>query len=205
MKTIKHEKLKGGYSMGKKIIIDASYIAENDIEIMAMYEDGEELECKQADSEKEAIIIFNTIINIYAEPLQKAIYNAGMVTGGKYTLVYCNDFGFPVALKITFHGIELCTYAQYSDCVKLLFVPHRKRKIYQQYIYDKSIMIFEGWQDLKEEDFKTVLRDDENARIVMSKYPCFDSRYIEDLEHIFINPVCIYKDYKVGVNGKEYA
>jgi len=66
-------------------------------------------------------------------------------------------------------------------------------------------MIFEGWQDLKETDTKEVLKDDGNVKLVKSKYACFDSRYIDDLEKVFKNPVVIYKNYKTGVNGKLYA
>jgi hypothetical protein len=51
-RTIKHEELKGGYSMGKKIIIDA-YEISGEFEVMAMYEDGEELESKTVMTEKE--------------------------------------------------------------------------------------------------------------------------------------------------------
>lgn len=202
---IKHEELRGGYTMGKKIIIDACELAENDFEIMAIYEDGEEIDCKTAMTEAEAIQIFNQMIQEYAGKLQKAIYNANMVEGGKYTLVYCNDFGFPVAQKITFHGFNLCTYAQYSDVVRMIFTPYRKRKQYQKYFYDTSLMIFEGWQDLKEEDTKKVSQDDGNVKVTKSKYGCFDARYIDDLEKVFKNPVVIYKNYKTGVNGGIYA
>ena len=42
-------------------------------------------------------------------------------------------------------------------------------------------------------------------KITKSKYGCFDSRYIDDLENCFKNPVVIFKNYKTGVNGKIYA
>ena len=209
MKTIKHEELFGGYSGRRKIIIDICQLSESEFETMAMYEDNgfqidNELSCKAATTEAEAIKDFNTMIQEYAEPLQKALYNK-LVEGGKYTLVYCNDFGFPVAQKITFHSMELTTYAQHSDVVKMVFTPFRKRKMYAKRFYNMSLMIFEGWQDLKDEDTKIITREDENVKCMMSKYTCFDSRYIDDLEHVFKNPVVIYKDYKTGVNGKIYA
>lgn len=205
MKTLKHEELKGGYTMGKKIIVDACELSENDFEVMTMYEDEEEIDCKAATTEAEVIQIVNDMIQEYAGELQKAIYNANMVEGGKYTLVYCNEFGFPVAQKITFHGFNLCTYAQYSDVVKMVFTPYRKRNQYQKYFYNISLMIFKGWQDLKEEDTSKVLKDDGNVKMTRSKYSCFDARYIDDLEKIFNNPVVIYKNYKTGINGKMYA
>ena len=203
IRSIRHEELKGGYTMGRKIIIDACEIF-GEFEVMAMYEGGEELDCKTVATETEAIETFNAMLLQYAEPLQKALYNK-LAEGEKYTLVYLNDFGFPVAQKITFHSMKCTTYAQYSDVVELVFTPYRKRNQVQKYFYNTSLMIFEGWQDLKEEDTKEILKDDENVKVTKSKYSCFDSRYIEDLEKVFKNPFVIHKDYKVGVNGKVYA
>lgn len=202
-RTIRHEELKGGYTMGKKIIIDACEIFE-EFEIMAMYENGEELESRTVSTEIEAIKVFDNLLLKYAEPLQCALYNK-LQPGKKYTLVYLNEFGFPVAQKITFHSMRTTTYAQYSDVMEMIFTPYRKRTKYRKLIYNCSMMIFEGWQDLKEEEVKETLEDNNSIKITKSKYGCFDSRYIDDLENCFKNPVVIYKDYKTGVNGKIYA
>lgn len=202
-RTIRHEELKGGYTMGKKIIIDACEIFE-EFEIMVMYEDGEELESRTVSTEIEAIKVFDNLLLKYAEPLQCALYNK-LQSGKKYTLVYLNEFGFPVAQKITFHSMRTTTYAQYSDVMEMIFTPYRKRTKYRKLIYNCSMMIFEGWQDLKEEGIKETLEDNKSVKITKSKYSCFDSRYIDDLENCFTNPVVIYKDYKTGVNGKIYA
>lgn len=202
-RTIRHEELKGGYTMGKKIIIDACEIFE-EFEIMVMYEDGEELESRTVSTEIEAIKVFDNLLLKYAEPLQCALYNK-LQSGKKYTLVYLNEFGFPVAQKITFHSMRTTTYAQYSDVMDMIFTPYRKRTKYRKLIYNCSMMIFEGWQDLKEEEIKETLEDNKSVKIIKSKYSCFDSRYIDDLENCFKNPVVIYKDYKTGVNGKIYA
>jgi len=205
MRTIKHTELGGGYTHKRKIIVDTCELAGGEFETMALDTEGNELTCKSSTTKAGAIVDFNNALLEYAEPLQKAILNARLVKGGKYTLVYCNDFGFPVSVKITFEFIELTTYAQHSDVVKMLFVPYRKRKMRGKYFYNMSVMIFEGWQDMKEEDTKTVLKDDGVVKTTISKYACFDSRYIDDLEKVFKNPVVIYKDYKTGVNGKIYA
>lgn len=202
-RMIKHEELKGGYTMGKKIIIDACKIF-GEFEIMAMYEDGEELESKTVAMESEAIKIFDIMFMKYAEPLQKALYGK-LQEGKRYTLVYLNDFGFPVAQKITFHSMNATTYAQHSDVMEIVFTPYRKRSKYKKYFYNCSFMVFEGWQDLKEEHTKEIIEENENFKIVKSKYGCFDSRYIDDLEKCFNNPIVIYKNYKIGVNGKSYA
>ena len=202
-RTIKHEELKGGYSMGKKIIIDVCEIF-GEFEVMVMYEDGEELESRTVSTEIEAIKVFDNLLLKYAEPLQCALYNK-LQPGKKYTLVYLNEFGFPVAQKITFHSMRTTTYAQYSDVMEMIFTPYRKRSQYRKLFHNCSIMLFEGWQDLKEEKIKETLEDNKSVKITKSKYGCFDSRYIDDLENCFKNPVVIYKDYKTGVNGKIYA
>lgn len=202
-RTIRHEELKGGYTIGKKIIIDACKIFE-EFEIMAIYEDGEELESKIVATESEAIEVFNNLFLKYAEPLQEALYNK-LRDGKRYTLVYLNDFGFPVAQKITFHSMRATTYAQHSDVMEIIFTPYRKRSQYKKRFYNCSLMIFEGWQDLKEKDIKETIRDNGDVKITKSKYLCFDSNYIEDLEKVFNNPVVVYKNYKIGVNGKSYA
>lgn len=189
-RTIKHEELKGGYTMGKKIIIDACEIF-GEFEIMAMYENGEELESRAVSTEIEAIKVFDNLLLKYMESLQCALYNK-LQPGKKYTLVYLNEFGFPVAQKITFHSMRTTTYAQYSDVMEMIFTPYRKRTKYRKLIYNCSMMIFEGWQDLKEEELKETLEDNKNVKITKSKYGCFDSRYIDDLENCFKNPVVIY-------------
>lgn len=202
VRTIKHEELKGGYSIGRKIIIDASEVY-GEFEIMAMYEDGTELESTTAATEKEAAKAFDEILLKYAEPLQKALYNK-LKEGEKYTLVYLNDFGYPVAQKIKFHSMKCTTYAQYSDVVEMVFTPYRKRSQVKKRFYESSLMVFKGWQELKEDDTHEVLKN-ESVKITKSKYSCFDSRYIDDLENSFKDAVVIYKNYKIGKNGKMYA
>lgn len=204
MKTIKREELKGGYTMGKKIIVDACEIYPWQFEVMALYEDGEELASKTVKTETDALRLFDEIVLEYAEPLQKSIYGK-LEAGKKYTFVYLNDFGFPVAQKIKFESMKCTTYAQYSDVVKMIFTPYRKRNLHGKYFYNCSLMIFEGWQDLKREDTRVTIKEDDWGKLEQSKYGCFDSRYIEDLEKIFKNPVVIYKNYKTSVNGKIYA
>lgn len=203
IRKIRHEELKGGYTMGKKIIIDASEIF-GEFEIMAMYEDGTELESIMSATEKEAVKAFDEMLLNYAEPLQKALYNK-LEEGGKYTLVYLDDFGFPVAQKIKFHSMKCTTYAQYSDAVEMVFTPYRKRNQYKKIFYNCSLMIFKGWQDLKEEDTHEIIKNSESVKITKSKYACFDSRYMDDLEKSFRDAAVLYKNYKTGKNGKIYA
>lgn len=204
MTVIQQVELKGGYTMGNKIIIGVVQI-DNTYEVMALYEGGEELDCVRTASEDDAIKIFDDLILKYAEPLQKAVYSTKLEKGKKYTLVYISEFGFPVVEKITFDSMQFTTYAQYSDCVKLIYKPYKKRTMYKKYFYNCSLMIFEGWQDIKEEDTKEVIKDDGSVRITRSKYSCFSSSYIDDIEKILKNPLVIYKNYKKGANNKIYA
>lgn len=203
IRKIAHEELKGGYTMGRKIIIDAAEVF-GEFEVMAMNESDEEIESQTANTKSEAAKVFDEMLLKYAEPLQKALYGR-LTAGQKYTIVHLNDFGFPVAEKITFHSMRCATYAQHSDVVEMVFTPYRKRSQYRKLFYNCSLMIFEGWQDLKEANTKEILKDDGTVKIVKSKYGCFDARYIEDLEKVFENPVVIYKNYKTGTNGKKYA
>lgn len=203
-RQIKHAELFGGYTGRKRIIIDASEIF-GEYSVMALYENGEEIEEETPVTEEDAIIAYNNMMEKYLEPLQKSVFVAGLVPGNKYTLFYLNDFGFPVCQKITFERMEFTTYAQYSDVVKLIFKPYRKRSVYQKYFYNCSLSIFEGWQDLKEEDIKTTIKENEHIKITQSKYSCFDANYIKDGNKLLKNPIMIYEDFKTGANGKIYG
>lgn len=205
MRIIRHVELGGKHSGRKKIIIDACELSTGEFEAMALDEDGEELTGHKAHNEDSITEAFYNLINQYAEPLQKAIYCAGLVPCGKYTLAYCNEFGFPVVQKITLDSVQLTTYAQFSDCVRLVFVPYRKRTMYAKTFYNTSVLIFKGWQDLPENFGFTVEKETADCTMRKSNYSCFDSHYIDDMEKVLKNPVVVYKDYKTGVNGKTYA
>lgn len=204
-RQIKHVELFGGYTWKKRVIIDAAEIFPGEYSIMALYENGEELEEVRTHTGQNAINAFNSMLEKYLEPLQKAVFTAGLVPGNKYTLFYLNDFGFPVCQKITFERMEFSTYAQYSDVVKLVFKPYRKRNLYQKYFYNCSLSIFDGWQDLKEEDTKVLIKEEKDIKITRSKYGCFDANYIKDGNKLLKNPLMIYENFKTGTNGKIYG
>ena len=207
LNTIRHQVIGGGYTIKKTISLDAADLRPigGQFEVMALDHNGDELDTITADDETAAIAEFDKLVQKYAGPLQKALNAAGLIPGHKYTLVYLNDFGFPVAQKITFDSMTFTTYAQHSDVVKLVFIPFRKRSRYSQLFYNSSLMIFDGWQDMDESAINETLEEDEKIKITKSKYSCFSASYIEDLEKVFKSPVMVYKDYKKGVNGKLYA
>lgn len=205
MRTIRHEEIGGGHTHTRKIIIDACEFSTGEFEAMVLTDDGEELAGYAAYDEDSITDVFYNLVEQYTEPLQKAVYCAGLVPGEKYTLAYCNEFGFPVTQKITLDSVQLATYAQYSDCVRLVFKPYRKRTKYAKTFYNTSLLIFEGWQDLPENFGFTVERETADCTMLKSNYSCFDSRYIDDMEKVLKHLVVIYKNYKTGVNGKVYA
>jgi len=202
-----HAEIGGGCTLKRKICLSAADLRQpgEGFEIMALTEDGDELESIRVPDEAAAIREFNNLVQRYAGSFQRAVNAAGLVPGRKYTLVYLNDFGFPVAEKITFSSFRFSTYAQHSDVVEMFFTPYRKRKLYSYRFYNCSLMIFDGWQDMKETDIRDVLKDDDKVRVTKSKYPCFSANYIEDLENAFTKPVLIYKNYRRGANGNLYA
>lgn len=207
IKSIRREELGGGYTMQRQITLAASDLRPigGQFEVVALTPDGEELDSVTVADEPAAIATFGKLVQKYAEPFQKAMYAAGLVPGHRYTLVYLSDFGFPVADKITYHAMRFRTYAQHSDAVELVFTRYRKRSKYSCLFYNRSLMIFDGWQELDEDAISEVLKDDGTIKVTQSKYTCFSANYIEDLEKVFQNPVMIYKDYKQGKNGKLYA
>lgn len=137
-----------------------------------------------------------------AELFQKAIINAKLIAGKKYTLVYMNEFGLPVADKIVFKGVSPCQYAQYTDAVKMTVRRARKRSDVYINFYDCSMAIYEGWHDLPED--VTHIKISDNLR--QSKYGCFDARYFEDCVKYFGKPVVEYRNFKIRESdGKTFA
>jgi len=192
--------------MGPKLIIDAAELAPGEIEVMALNDTtGEELEARTAGTEEEARRIFSDMIQRHAEPLQAAFYKADMKPGGRYTIFHLGEWGFPITQRITFHGLEFTTYAQHRDVIKLTFTPAGKRKPYTQKFSNASFIICAGWQSVEESKVKNVLEDRPGLRTTITKYACFDYRYIEDAENYLENIIVVHKAYRTGVNGKQYA
>jgi hypothetical protein len=207
-KTIEnlHAEIGGGYTMGRKIIVDAAEIMPGEVEVMALYDGGDEIETKIALNIDEAREIFLDMVKRYAEPLQASFIAANMKPGERYTIFHLgHDFGFPIMQKFTYEGMELTTYAQHKDAVKLLFRPYKKRTLYEKYFYNQSFIICKGWHDLDETKTKDTLTDRPGWKTTITKYACFDARYIEDAKSYLPDIVAIHDEYKTGVNGKLYA
>ena len=205
--SLYHAEIGGGYTLRRKITINAADLRHmgGQIEVAAITENGDELNSTTATTEADALAAFHSMVQQYAEPLQKAVDAAGLVPGRKYTLVYLSDFGFPIAEKITFHGYTLTTYAQHADAVRMNYTPYRKRSTRSRLFCGDSLLIFNGWQDLPEQATHETLKEDEKVKITRSKYESFSSSYIEDAAALLKDPVLIFKRYQTGANGKVYA
>ena len=205
--SLYHAEIGGGYTLRRKITINAADLRPlgGQIEVAAITENGDELNSATATTEADALAAFHSMVQQYAEPLQKAVDAAGLVPGRKYTLVYLSDFGFPIAEKITFHGYTLTTYAQHADAVRMNYTPYRKRSTRSRLFCGDSLLIFNGWQDLPESATHETLKEDEKIKITRSKYESFSSSYIEDAAALLADPVLIFKRYQTGASGKVYA
>lgn len=197
MSSLYHAKLGGGYTQRREIIIDAadmSEYGESSFEVAALTEDGDELDMERCDTAEQAKAAFDALIQKYAEPLQRTIASADLQPGGRYTLVYHNEFGFPVAQKVTFWGYAMRTYAQHSDVVQLT-VAYRggKTQWLKLFIGYEPLLIFRGWQELPGSALWDVKRSSGDATMRVSKYESFSDQYIEDALHILKDPVVIYR------------
>ena len=201
-----HAEIGGGYAQGPKIVSDAAEIFPGQIEVMTLNTvTGDEIESVNAADAEEARRIFSEMVQRHAEPLQQDFLRADMSPGERYTIFHLGEWGFPIAQKITFHKMELTTYAQHRDVIKLTFTPARKRSMYEQRFYNTSFIICAGWQDIDETKTKIVLTDTPELKTTKTKYACFDSRYIDDAESYLQNIIVIHKAYRTGTNGKIYA
>ena len=99
-----------------------------------------------------------------------------------------SDFGFPIALNLTFDSLRFTTYAQYVDVVELKFLPFRKRKLRRMFLYNRSFMIYDGWRSLEQNMVMNAL--DDHFRI--SKYACFDERYMDDIKQAWPDYIACY-------------
>ena len=199
MSSLYHAKLGGGYSQRREIIIDAADMHEygvNGFEVAALTKDGDELDMERCDTAEQAKAAFDALIQKYAEPLQRTIASADLHPGGRYTLVYHNEFGFPVAQKVTFWGYVMRTYAQHSDVVQLT-VAYRggKTQWLKLFIGYEPLLIFRGWQELPESALWDVKRSSGDTTMRVSKYGSFSDQYIEDVLHILKDPVVIYRGH----------
>lgn len=167
---------------------------ESGFEVAALTEDGDALDMERCDTEKQAKAAFDALIQKYAGPLQRTIASADLQPGGRYTLVFHNEFGFPIAQMVTFCGYAMRTYAQHSDVVQLKVVYRREKKQWLKlFIGYEPLLIFKGWQQLPESALWNVKHSASGTTMRVSKYESFSNQYIEDALRILKDPVVIYR------------
>lgn len=181
----------------REIIIDAADMreyGESGFEVAALAEDGNELDMERCDTEEQAKAAFDALIQKYAGPLQRTIASADLQPGGRYTLVFHNEFGFPIAQRVTFCGYAMRTYAQHSDVVQLKVVYRREKKQWLKlFIGYEPLLIFKGWQELPESAVWRPTRSTRDGTMRVSKYESFSNQYIEDALRILKAPVVVYR------------
>lgn len=205
IEKIFHMELGGGYSMRKKIILSTILLPEGDFETMAIHEDGEELACVISPTPEEAEAAFHSLVERFAEPRQLAFYRSDLVYGQHYTMLRFSEFGFPQAVPFTLCKVMFGTYAQHSDVV-ILKLRRKGCRSDQSIVLDSgSVMIFRGWQSLDPNSTVKVLQNTDTVRTTISKYDCFDHRFLEDAEKTLKDPAVVFKDYRQALNGKVYG
>nr|DAI03801.1 MAG TPA: hypothetical protein [Caudoviricetes sp.] len=191
MSSLYHAKLGGGYTQRREIIIDAadmSEYGESGFEVAALTEDGD------LETEEQAKAAFDALIQKYAGPLQRTIASADLQPGGRYTLVFHNEFGFPIAQRVTFCGYAMRTYAQHSDVVQLKVVYRREKKQWLKlFIGYEPLLIFKGWQELPESAVWLPPRATSSETVLVSKCESFSNQYIEDALRSLKAPVVVYR------------
>ena len=140
--------------------------------------------------------MYDALIQKYAEPLQRTIASADLQPGGRYTLVFHNEFGFPIAQRVTFWGYAMRTYAQHSDVVQLTIVYRREKTQWLKlFIGYEPLLIFKGWQELPESVVWRPTRSTRDGTMRVSKYESFSNQYIEDALRILKDPVVVYRGH----------
>jgi hypothetical protein len=99
----------------------------------------------------------------------------------KYTLIVNSELGFGVsAIQFTMHTVQVGRYAQYDNCIEIIFTPKRKRNLHSIKFYGKKdFALFEGWVEV---DTNMFAEPEDQGIIVVrkAKYPSFDDRFMDD-------------------------
>lgn len=88
----------------------------------------------------------------------------------KITLLYSDDFGYPCVTHTRVLDASIDSYAQYSDSLKVVHMPKRKRSAYEVHFlpYNK-VVVYKGWLQVKKEYTN------------ISKYRAFDKQFLIDI------------------------
>lgn len=101
--------------------------------------------------------------------------------GKRYTVLVESEMGFGVsAIQITLDSIRVGRYAQYDNCITLVFKRKGARSLAGVAFYgSKSFAIFEGWVEINTDPFGP--SEDQGLMIVRKmKYASCDERFMTD-------------------------
>lgn len=122
-------------AMKKKISDDKCTLSARAIQQI----DGDMIELKNAMYK--LLVEWNSV--------QEQFERAGFKDGDKITLVKISGMGMFSVQHYIFKSAEKATYAQYTDVVKLIVRPERKRNDYYMYLYG-DMLVYKGWIDVPE-------------------------------------------------------
>lgn len=116
------------------------------------------------------------------ESIAEQFKNTNLEAGQRITIIKFSDFGMMSVQNVTFHSYEIGNYAQYSNSVKMMFKPHKKRGLYYRWLYNE-VLIYDGWLSLPDTVLFDVTEND-TFRTQKSKWLSFDNKqYDAILKH----------------------
>jgi hypothetical protein len=103
--------------------------------------------------------------------------------GEKVTIIKLSDFGFPVVIQTRLNEAKIQSYAQYSDSLKIIHTPKRKRNmVYNLFTpADSGALIYKGWINIDANKLTyNTIEEGEQVTTKQSKYGSFDRNYLFD-------------------------
>ncbi|MCM3110003.1 SusD/RagB family nutrient-binding outer membrane lipoprotein [Lederbergia lenta] len=128
-------------------------------------------------------------------PLHSIAFTLNDMKGERVTIFKLGGFGFPVSIQVTMDSALVEKYAQYSDSLKIVHRPKRKRSLYSNRILpNESIIIYNGWIDIDLDSLtNNTLDSSEAVTVRQSKYMSFDNQYLTDiLNYVKVDPIVKY-------------
>jgi hypothetical protein len=97
----------------------------------------------------------------------------------KYTILWMSGFGMGLSeMKGTLEKIELCSYAQYGEAVKITLKPFRKKKNATMVFYPgKDFMVYQGYVEADTDMVRVITVY--NGLNVGETLLAFDPKYFE--------------------------
>ena len=97
----------------------------------------------------------------------------------KITIFKHNDFGFPQVVKCILNDVKVKDYAQYKDCLYLIFTPKGKRTKFQIILKGyESILIYDNHIDLNAEMYTQTISEN-----LKQSELSFSNRYFENAKN----------------------